>query len=152
MSLVWKMDGEQHHALVFPLVQQGNAREWDMTLESDEDLLNSFLYTDAEYSGVLWAKRSDQSTYRLIGVYSLAPSCYIGNLVAGVSITINFRMKFGYGDTYLGVQRIWIGLGSGEEIEPAYGSCQESFWQEPDAATFWNIDETDVYWLEDCVT
>lgn len=152
MALTWKYESVQHHTMWFPFCQQWEYKSWNMTLESDEALMNVFLYVDSAYSSIIEAKRSDQTNYRLLGVYSKTPSCYLGNLTADTPITINFRMRFTYGDTYIGEQVIPVKVGHGDDISPMYTTCQDTFWWAPDEVSFWNDDATDDFWIESCIT
>jgi hypothetical protein len=151
MSLTWTYAGTTSPVFSLPIVKTDTIKEVDVSIVSTNNLTNCFLYTLSDYINIITAKRSDQSSYMEIGVRSINPTCFIGNLVEEVSVTLNFRLDFSSFSTY-GENFIPIYVGSGENICGNVSLYMDFFFHDEvtDNPDFWESDTDELdswFWV-----
>lgn len=137
MSLTWEYGSQEHTVVTLPFCITDTDKAFNISLTSSEKLINAFLYTDGDYSGIISAKRSTQNNYRSIEAYSVTPSCFLGTIKAGEEITVN--MKANFSSSYKGEYIIPIYVGGGDKIKPEYYDQGNIFWRDDstDDPFFW---------------
>lgn len=77
-------------------IKIGDEMVTSFTISPSNDIYHTYLFTESAFAdgvnGVMWGKRSTDSTYSLIGPNSLSPSCFIGDISSGESVTIDLKL------------------------------------------------------------
>lgn len=124
--IIWKYLTEEHSVIGLAIRPQSTNVDITLTISSDQDLENAFLYTTSDWLGVVSAKLPSQDNYYDVQAYSITPTCFIGNLIADEEVTINFRLNFSA--SYFGEQIIPILVGYGSDITSFYFNNENIFW------------------------
>lgn len=130
MTLSWTYESQNHSVIQIPLCVRTVQKTLTVSLTSSANLSNAFLYTDGDFSGIMTAKLSTQQSYKSIGAYSLAPTCFLGDLEADTAVSINIRITFPESDTWKGEKIIPIYVGNGDNIEPGEFDQDNIFWRD----------------------
>jgi hypothetical protein len=144
MSLTWEYESQGHTVVTLPFCINDTDKTFNISLTSSEELINAFLYTDGDYSGIISAKRSTQNNYRSIEAYSETPSCYLGTIAADEKIVIN--MKANFSSAYKGEYVIPVYVGHGDDVDPEYFDNNNIFWRgnSTDDPFFWASSEEEA--------
>jgi hypothetical protein len=116
MELTWEYGSQERSVISLPLCVSSVSKSFNMSLTSDDDLSNAFLYTDGDYVGIVEAKRSEQANYMDVGIYCHTPECFLGTIKADAETIINLRVTFPTG--YSGEYSIPVYVGYGDNIKP----------------------------------
>jgi len=135
--ITWKHLTTEYSTINFSIKAQESNIDITLILSSDVALENVFLYTTSDWDGIISAKLHSGSTYIPVGIYSVTPSCYIGNLEEDEEVEIDFRLNFS--TSYLGEQIVPLLVGYGSNIIPFYYSNNNIFWRDDstDDPFFW---------------
>lgn len=103
-------------------VNQETEKEISIDFLPQSNLKNVFLFTKSDFidstdGGILWAKRSSDSTYKSVENYSNYPTCYLGDFTKDVSVTIDFKILTTNDLSLMGNYNIPIFIGHGEVFD-----------------------------------
>ena len=135
MRLTWEYEGVKHPVMELPFCVYNTEKTLVVSLTFDVDLANTFLYTEGEYEGLMLAKPSYLLNYRPIGAYSLAPSCFLGDVEKDQKIDLSVKITFPDSGLWKGEQLIPIYVGNGENIEPLNLDSKNIFWRKDETET-----------------
>lgn len=98
----------------------GNEMLATVSLTPARTINHAYLFTSQDFvisgNGILWGKRSTDSTYSPIGINSRSPTCFIGNIAAGETVTLNLKLVPVSGLDLSGNQSAPVYIGHGRTL------------------------------------